>query len=86
MNGLLTVITYCSNPVLLQIFAANNIVKAANFVGFQGSHEFPCCPYPRMYRKQHHFLSFFNASSLRHSMDSTEIPLSIFQCRIHHKV
>ena len=86
MNGLLAMITYCSNPVLLQIFAANNTVKVVNLVGFQESHEFPCCPYPRMYRKRQLFLSFFNASSLRHSMDSTEIPLSIFQRRIHHEV
>ena len=27
---------------------------------------------------------FLYVSSLRHSMDSTEIPLSTFQCRIHH--
>ena len=29
---------------------------------------------------------FFYASSLRHSMDSTEIPSSIFQPTFHHKV
>ena len=39
INGLLAMITYCSNPVLLQIFAANNTVKVVNFVGFQESHE-----------------------------------------------
>ena len=30
--------------------------------------------------------SFFYTFLLGHSMDSTEIPLSIFQPRIHHKV
>ena len=29
LNGHIAVITYCTNPVLLQIFASNNIVKAA---------------------------------------------------------
>ena len=34
------------------------------------------------------FLSsfFFYASSLRHAIDSTEMPLSIFQPTFHHKV
>ena len=32
------------------------------------------------------FFFFFYASSLRYSMDSTEIPSSIFQPTFHHKV
>ena len=32
------------------------------------------------------FLFFLHASSLRHSMDSTEIPSSIFLPTFHHKV
>ena len=39
-----------------------------------------------VYRKCHFLLSFSYASLLRHSMDSTEMPLSIFQPRIHHKL
>ena len=42
LNGFLVVITQCTNLVLPQVFAANNIVKAVTFVTFQGSHNFSC--------------------------------------------
>ena len=34
LNGFLAVIMYCTNLVLLRVFAVNNVVKAASFAAF----------------------------------------------------
>ena len=40
LNGLLGLIMYCTNLVLLLVFVANNIVKAASFAAFREAIDF----------------------------------------------